>query len=75
MRKLDTNLNENPKKTTDYFTKTQKNKLVFAKSAKNQKYPYPNTILKQVKGVMEKSDILVSFKLQFIKYNYGYNSI
>lgn len=44
MRKLDTNLNENSKKTTEYFTKTHKNKLVFAKSAKSQINTTPNTI-------------------------------
>ncbi|MEY4954825.1 MAG: hypothetical protein RI981_910 [Bacteroidota bacterium] len=36
MRKLDTNLNEILRKTTENFTKTQKYKRVFAKSAKNQ---------------------------------------
>jgi hypothetical protein len=44
MRKLDTNLNEISRKTTENFTKSKKYKRVFAKSAKNQIYTYPNTI-------------------------------
>ena len=44
MQKLDTNLNEISRKTTENFTKTKKYKRVFVKSAKNQIYTYPNTI-------------------------------